>query len=91
MAHSNYTTLTSLAFTTPNFRNRDGAVLQRAVPTELQLLLLSQAYIIYAKCLWLKTIQFGFDAAKMAILLEELYDILALEDTNKMRFWRTVI
>lgn len=91
MAHSNYTTLTSLSFTKPNFRNGNGAVIQRAVPSELQLSLLSQAGKIYAKCLWLKTIQFGFDAANMAILLEEFYDDLKLGDTNENRFWRTII
>lgn len=91
MAHSNYTTLTSLAFTKPNFENKDGAVIQRAVPSSLQLSLLSQASKIYAKCIWLKTIQFGFNAAKLAVLLEEFYDTLKLADTNENRFWRTIV
>lgn len=91
MAHSNYSTLTALSFTKPDFRNKGGAVIQRAVPTELHLSLLSYAGKIYAKCLWLKTKQFGFDAAKMAILLEEFYDVLELPDTNENRFWRTII
>lgn len=91
MAHSNYTTLTELSFTKPNFSNKGGAVIQRAIPTELHMSLLSWAGVIYAKCLWLKTKQFGFDAAKMAILLEEFYDVLKLPDTNKERFWRTII
>jgi len=91
MAHSNYTTLTALSFTKPNFRNRGRAVIQRAIPTELHMSLLSWAGVIYAKCLWLKTKQFGFDAANMSILLEEFYDVLKLPDTNKDRFWRTII
>jgi hypothetical protein len=91
MAHSNYTTLTSLAFTKANFTRKGGTVIQRAVPSDLQISLLSQAGKIYAKCLWLKTIQFGFDAAKLAVLLEELYDTLKIDDTNKNRFWRTII
>jgi len=91
MAHSNYTTLTSLAFTKPNFKNKDGAVVQRAVPSALHISLLSQAGKIYAKCLWLKTIQFGFDAAKLAVLLEEFYDTLKIDDTNENRFWRTIV
>lgn len=91
MAHSNYTTVMELAFTKPIFRNKNGAVIQRAVSTERQFSLLSQAGKIYAKCLWLKTIQFGFDAANMSILLEELYDVLKLADTNENRFWRTII
>ncbi len=91
MAHSNYTTLTALSFTKPNFRNKSGAVIQRAIPTELHMSLLSWAGVMYAKCLWLKTKQFGFDAAKMAILLEEFYDVMKLPDTNEDRFWRTII
>ncbi len=91
MAHSNYTTLTALSFTKPNFRNKGGAVIQRAIPTELHMSLLSWVGVIYAKCLWLKTKQFGFDAAKMAILLEEFYDVSNLPDTNEDRFWRTII
>jgi hypothetical protein len=91
MAHSNYTTLTSLAFTKANFTRKGGTVIQRAVPSALQISLLSQAGKIYAKCLWLKTIQFGFDAAKLAVLSEEFYDTLKIDDTNKNRFWRTII
>lgn len=91
MAHSNYTTLTSLAFTKPNFGNKAGAIIQRAVPSELQLSLLSQAAMVYAKCIWLKTVQFGFNAANLAVLLEEFYDTLKLADTNENRFWRIVV
>ncbi|MBN2468435.1 MAG: hypothetical protein JXD19_09830 [Deltaproteobacteria bacterium] len=91
MAHSNYTTLKSLAFTKPAYKNGNGAVIQRAVPPARQLSLLSVVGKIYAKCLWLKTIQFGFDAFNMAILLEEFYDTLRIDDTNENRFWRTII
>ncbi|MCD4722201.1 MAG: DUF5677 domain-containing protein [Desulfobacula sp.] len=90
MAHSNYTTLTALSFTKANSTKKSGAVIQRSVPTDIQLSLLSQAGKIYAKCLWLKTIQFGFDAAEMAILLEEFYDVLEIENSNQDRFWRTI-
>lgn len=78
MAHSNYTTLTALSFTKADFKRKKGAVIVRAVPTELQSSLVSHAATIYAKCLWLQTIQFGFDAAKAAVLLEEFYDELKL-------------
>jgi len=91
MAHSNYTTLTSLAFTKPNFKNKGGAVIQRAVPSAQLRTLLSHAGKIYAKCLWLKTMQFGFDAAKLAVLLEEFYDTLKIDDSNENRFWRTLV
>jgi hypothetical protein len=91
MAHSNYTTLTALSFTKADFKRKNGAVIVRAVPTELQSSLVSHAATIYAKCLWLRTIQFGFDAAHAAVLLEELYDELKLADTNENRFWRTII
>jgi len=89
MAHSNYTTLTSLSFIETDLERTKGAVLIRAVPTELQSMLVSHAATIYAKCVWLQTIQFGFDEANAAVLLEELYDELKLADTNKDRFWRS--
>ena len=91
MAHSNYTTLTSLSFTRTDLERKSGAVIVEAVPTTIQSSLVSQAATIYAKCLWLKTIQFGFDAAKTAVLLEEFYDGLKLPDKNESRFWRTII
>ena len=91
MAHSTYTTLTSLSFTKENIRRKSGAVIREAVPTTFQALLVSQAATIYVKCLWLKTIQYGFDAAKAAVLFEELYDDLKLSDQNNSRFWRMII
>jgi hypothetical protein len=91
MAHSNYTVLTSLSFTKTNLGRRSGAVLREAVPITIQTSLVSQAASIYVKCLWLKTIQYGFDAAKAAVLFEELYDELGLSDKNESRFWRAII
>jgi len=91
MAHSDYTSLTAFSFLKTVFERRQGALLIRAVPTEIQSALVSQAATVYARCAWLRTIQFGLDAAKVAILLEELYDDLRLPDANKDRFWRTLI
>jgi hypothetical protein len=91
MAHSDYTSLTALSFIKTDLERRHGALLIRAVPTEIQSALVSHAVTIYAKCAWLRTIQFGLDAAKVAILLEELYNELRIADTNNDRFWRTLI
>ena len=91
MAHSTYTTLTSLSFTRDNIGRQSGAVIREAVPITIQTSLVSQVTTIYVKCLWLKTIQYGFDAAKAAVLFEELYDELKLSDQNNSRFWRTII
>lgn len=91
MAHSNYTSLTSLSFIRTDQGRTPGAVLIRAVPTHIQSALVAQSAVIYAKCLWLRTKQFGFDAAHIAILLEELFDNLMIVDTNNARFWRTLI
>jgi hypothetical protein len=66
-------------------------LLIRAVPTEIQSALVSRAATIYAKCAWLRIIQFGFDAAKVAVFLEDFYDDLRLPDANSDRFWRTLI
>jgi hypothetical protein len=91
MAHSDYISLTALSFIKTGLESRRGALLTRAVPTEIQSALVSQAAMIYAKCAWLRTIQFGFDAARVTVLLEELYDDLNVADTNNDRFWRTLI
>jgi hypothetical protein len=91
MAHSTYTTLTSLSFTNENIDRRSGAALREAVPITIQASLVSQAAIIYVKCLWQKILQYGFDAAKAAVLFEALYDELKLPDQNEYRFWRTII
>jgi hypothetical protein len=91
MAHSNYTTLTSLSFTRANFEREQGAVIREAVPITIQKQLVSHSATIYVKCLWLKIIQYGFDAAKAAVLFEEIYDDLDLPDKNESRFWRIII
>jgi len=91
MAHSDYTILTALSFFRTDLERTHGAVLIRAVPTQIQSALVTHAATIYAKCVWLRTIQFGFDAANVAVLLEELYNDLMIADTNNARFWRTLI
>ncbi len=91
MAHSTYTTLTSLSFKRENKDRKSGAVIREAVPITYQAMLVSQAATIFVKCLWLKIIHYGFDAAKAAVLFEKLYDDLKLSDQNNNRFWRTII
>ena len=81
----------NLSFVKTNHNHVKGAVLIRAVPVEFQSMLVSHAATIYAKCVWLRTIQFGFNAADAAVLLEELYDRLEIADTNKDRFWRLLV
>lgn len=91
MAHADYTSLTTLSFFRTGAEKTRGAVLFRAVPTEIQSALVYKAALIYVKCAWLRIVQFGHDAAKMAVLLEGFYDDLGIPDTNGDRFWRTVI
>jgi hypothetical protein len=91
MAHADYTSLTAFSFLKTAIERRQGALLIRAVPTEIQSALVSRAATIYAKCAWLRIIQFGFDAAKVAVFLEDFYDDLRLPDANSDRFWRTLI
>jgi hypothetical protein len=91
MAHSDYTSLTALSFFRTDLEKKHGAVLIRAVPTQIQSALVTHAATIYAKCVWLRTLQYGFDAASVAVLLEELYNDLMVVDTNNARFWRTLI
>jgi len=91
MAHSNYTSLTSLSFTREDIDRKGGAAIREAVPITYQEMLVSQAATIFVKCIWLKIIHYGFDAAKAALLFEKLYDDLKLSDQNNNRFWRTII
>lgn len=91
MAHSDYTSLTTFSFVKSDSNGSEGALLVRAVPTDIQAEIVKFAAKVYAKCVWLQTIQFGFDAAEMAILLEELYDQLKLPDTDADRFWRLLV
>lgn len=91
MAHSDYASLTVFSFTKTDLEKPEGALLVRAVPTAIQAAMVKLATTLYAKCAWLRTIQFGLDAAKTAILMEELYDQMKLADTNTDRFWRTLI
>jgi hypothetical protein len=91
MAHADYTSLTAFSFLKTAAKRRQGALLVRAVPKEVQSALVSTAATIYTKCAWLRILQFKLDAATVAVLLEEYYDDLQLPDTNSDRFWRTVI
>jgi hypothetical protein len=91
MAHSDYTSLTAFSFMKTDLEKPEGALLVRAVPIEIQATIIKLSATLYAKCAWLRTVQFGFDAAKTAILLEELYDQLKLANTNTDRVWRTLI
>jgi hypothetical protein len=91
MAHADYTSLTALSFMKTDLETQHGALLIRAVPVEIQFALVSQVTTMYAKCAWLRTIQYGLDAAKVAILFEELYNELEIPDTNNDRFWRALI
>ena len=91
MAHSDNTSLTALSFFRTDLEKKHGAVLIRAVPTQIQSALVTHAATIYAKCVWLRTLQYGFDAASVAVLLEELYNDLMVVDTNIAMFWITLI
>ena len=91
MAHADYTSLTAFSFFKTGAEKTRGALLIRAVPTEIQSALVSEAAVMYAKCAWLRIVQFGLDAAKMALWLEGFYDDIGVPDTNSDRFWRTVI
>ena len=91
MAHSTYTTLMALSFTKEKPGRVGGAFIREAVPIQVQQSLVSQAAIIYVKCSWLKIKQYGFDAGKAGVMLDEFYDELKLPDQNSTRFWRTII
>ncbi|MGA2467566.1 MAG: hypothetical protein ABSH06_24875 [Thermodesulfobacteriota bacterium] len=91
MAHSDYSSLTAFSFMMVDVKGSKGALLLRAVPTTIQSAIIKLAVTLYAKCVWLQIVQFGFDAARIAILLEELYNKLELADTNTERFWRMLI
>lgn len=91
MAHADYTSLSAFSFFKDDTERRQGALLIRAVPTEVQSALVSKTATIYAQCAWLRVVQFGLDAAEMAVFLEAFYDDLRVPDSNSDRFWRTVV
>lgn len=91
VAHSDYTTLLQLSFMKPNEDQSGVLTTQRGIPEGLQLMLLANAAAVYSRGAWLRTIQFGGDAAKVAVMLESRYNELSLADTNEVRFWRMMI
>jgi len=66
----------------------DGVVAQRAVPEEIQRLLLANVVAIHTRGVWLRVVQYGCDAAETAVILEKRYNQLDLADTDAVRFWR---
>ncbi|MCK4445630.1 MAG: hypothetical protein KAW56_00955 [Candidatus Marinimicrobia bacterium] len=64
---------------------------QRAVPREVQQNLLANAVAVYTRGVWMHVIQFGYDAAQTAVVLEKCYNEINLADNNEIRFWRTIV
>ena len=64
---------------------------QRAVPRKVQQDLLANAVSVYTRGVWMHVIQFGYDAAQTAVVLEKCYNEIKLADNNDIRFWRTIV
>lgn len=90
IAHSNYTSLIEISLM-PVQKNQSGMVGKEAVPIEIQKNLVLHSIVIYCQCVWQHSIYFGFNCAEVALWLEELYNEFEFPDTNKSRFWRTLI
>lgn len=91
VAHSNYAFLLRLAFVRENTSRSRGVLVKRAIPIELQKGLATKSTEIFTRGAWFQTIQFGYDAAEVAVILEKRFDELNIKNSNTVRFWRTVV
>jgi hypothetical protein len=91
IAHSDSVVVSQLGFMKTGALTPDGVVAQRAVPKEIQSMLLANAVAIHTRGVWLRVILYGCDAAETAVILERRYDQLDLADTDVVRFWRSTV
>ena len=91
VAHSDAAVVSQLGFMKTGEHTPDGVVAQRAVPKEIQSLLLANAVAIYTRGVWLRVVQYGCDAAETAVILEKRYDQFDLANTDAVRFWRSTV
>ena len=91
VAHSDAAVVSQLGFMKTGALTPDGVVAQRAVPQEIQRLLLANAVAIHTRGVWLRVVQYGCDAAETAVILEKRYDQLDLANTDTVRFWRSIV
>ena len=91
LAHSDYVSIMQLASAPIDYGQCQDNVMGLAIHHNRLDILLADTAAIFARGVWLRTIQFGCDAAEAAIILETRYNELELPDTNEVRFWRTVI
>jgi hypothetical protein len=91
VAHSDSVVVSQLGFMQTGALTSDGVVAQRAVPQEIQSLLLANTVAIHTRGVWLRVVQYGCDAAETAVILEKRYDQLDLANTDTVRFWRSTV
>jgi hypothetical protein len=91
VAHSDSVVVSQLGFMKTGTHTPDGFLAQRAVPKEIQSLLLANAVAIHTRGVWLRVVQYGCDAAETAVILEKGYNQLNLADTDAVRFWRSTV
>jgi len=91
VAHSDSAVISQLGFMKTGPLTLHGVVAERAVPKEIQSMLLANAVAIYTRGVWLRVVQYGCDAAETAVILEKRYDQLNLADTDAVRFWRSTV
>lgn len=91
VAHSDSAVVFQLGFMRTETLTPDGVVAQRAVPKEIQSVLLANAVAIHTRGAWLRVVQYGCDAAEAAVILEKRYDQFDLADTDPVRFWRSIV
>jgi hypothetical protein len=91
VAHSDAAVVSQLGFMKTGALTPDGVVAQRAVPKEIQSLLLANAVAIHTRGVWLRVVQYGCDAAETAVILEKRYDQFDLANTDPVRFWRSTV
>jgi hypothetical protein len=91
VAHSDSSVVSQLGFIQTGTLIPVGIITQRAVPQEIQGLLLANAVAIHTRGVWLRIVQYGCDAVKTAVILEKGFNQIGLLDTDAVRFWRSTV
>lgn len=88
VAHCDSAVIAQMGFKNITDDDNGQALLKRDFSPEQLELVLANAIILYARPLWMRTIQYGFDRRCVTEALERAYDQMKLTDTELVRFWR---
>lgn len=88
VAHCDSAIIAQIGFKNVTDDDNGQVLIKRDINPEQLKLALDNAIMLYARPLWMRTIQYGFDRRRVTEVLEGVYDQLKLTDTDLVRFWR---